>query len=388
MPSGSGVICYAGKRGVVWRIKYRDADGKQQMETVGAERDGITRKHAQAELRERLVKVERGGYRRPAPTSFKSYAETWFAEGETRRRWKPGTVAQYRSVKKRLVDKFGPMPLTAIRPRNVAEYVAETSKTHGAATVARDLAVIHAIFKSAYREELVDRNPAEGAERPKTPPFRPVILEPQEVARVARAFTNELARVVFLTLVLTGLRRSELQRLRWRDVDLVGNVLRVRDSKSEDGIRSVALPASLAEALWQHRRRSNFQGDDELVFCHQERGGVYRAEAFSDALRAALTAAGVEKVLRPFHDLRHTAITNDAAAGSSPIAVMTKAGHANMSTTKRYLHLAGVVFRDEADALERRLLGGRTFYPTEPTSDDVTESEASSEHASRSHVPA
>lgn len=37
---------------------------------------------------------------------------------------------------------------------------------------------------------------------------------------------------------------------------------------------------------------------------------------------------------------------------------MTKAGHANMGTTKRYLHLAGVVFRDEAAALERRLLSG------------------------------
>ena len=38
-------------------------------------------------------------------------------------------------------------------------------------------------------------------------------------------------------------------------------------------------------------------------------------------------------------------------------AVMSKVGHANMATTQRYLHLAGVVFRDEADALERRLLG-------------------------------
>ncbi len=51
------------------------------------------------------------------------------------------------------------------------------------------------------------------------------------------------------------------------------------------------------------------------------------------------------------------AITNDAAAGASEIAVMTKAGHANMATTKRYLHLAGTVFRDEAEALEQRLLG-------------------------------
>jgi len=36
---------------------------------------------------------------------------------------------------------------------------------------------------------------------------------------------------------------------------------------------------------------------------------------------------------------------------------MTRAGHRSMSTTKGCLHLAGIVFRDEADALERRLLG-------------------------------
>jgi hypothetical protein len=56
---------------------------------------------------------------------------------------------------------------------------------------------------------------------------------------------------------------------------------------------------------------------------------------------------------------------------------MAKAGHANMSTTQRYLHLAGVVFRDEADALEDRLLGGRRFYPIEPISADRAEPEPS-----------
>jgi integrase len=56
-------------------------------------------------------------------------------------------------------------------------------------------------------------------------------------------------------------------------------------------------------------------------------------------------------------DMRHTALTNLAAAGASPIAVMATAGHRSMQTTKRYLHLAGVTFQADADALERRLLG-------------------------------
>jgi hypothetical protein len=46
MPSGACVIRYQGARGVVWRVKYADAEGRQVMETVGAERDGFTRKQA------------------------------------------------------------------------------------------------------------------------------------------------------------------------------------------------------------------------------------------------------------------------------------------------------------------------------------------------------
>src|SRR5262249_2572907 len=152
---------------------------------------------------------------------------------------------------------------------------------------------------------------------------------------------------------------------------LVDNVLRVTDSKTEEGIRAIALSPALAEALWQHRRRSNFQGDDERVFCHPERGTVYREDAFAEKFRAALKAAGIEDYVRPSHALRHTSLTHEAASGSGAVAIMAKAGHTDMRITRRYLHLAGIVFRDEAEALERRLLGGRKFYPSEPISPDV-----------------
>lgn len=64
-----------------------------------------------------------------------------------------------------------------------------------------------------------------------------------------------------------------------------------------------------------------------------------------------------EGYVRPFHDARHSALTHMAAGGSTPVAIMATASHSSMATTKRYLHLAGVTFKDEADALEQRLLG-------------------------------
>jgi integrase len=367
MPSDAAVIRYDGKRGTVWRIKYRDADARQIMETLGPSREGWTEKKAEAELRERLVRVERGGYRRPAPLTFAEYEQTWFEEGASRRRWKTSTIAQYRSVRRRLLAFFGPMPLAGIRPRHVAEFVATASKEYSAATVNRDLSVLHSIYVSAKREELVESNPAANAERPKSPRRRWRILEREEVGRVAAAFTDAQARVIFLVLVLCGLRRSELQELRWRDVDLLEGILRVTDSKTEEGIRTIAIPTRLQAELAAHYQRTGFKGADERIFCHPERGTTYDAHSFKEKLDAALAVAEVEGRVRPFHDLRHTAITHDAASGSSAIAVMAKAGHANMATTRTYLHLAGTVFRDEAERLEERLLGA--LEPVESSTD-------------------
>jgi integrase len=229
-----------------------------------------------------------------------------------------------------------------------------------AATVSRDLSILHSLLAWAVVTERVDRNVATGVPHPRPAQRKGNALTPQEVQALARAFTDGQDRLVFLTLVLTGVRRAELQALRWRDVDLIENRVRVVDSKTEFGSRSIAVPPMLAERLWQHRRTTAYGADTDRVFVHPERGTVYRYETFSAALRAAYKAAGMEypEGIRPFHDLRVTSITNDAIAGANPVALMTKAGHASMATTRRYLRLAGVVFADEAEALERRLLGG------------------------------
>ena len=63
MPRGAAVVRYQGKRGAVWRIKYRDAAGKQVQETLGPEPPWTERK-AQRELGKRLAAVD-DGFRKP-----------------------------------------------------------------------------------------------------------------------------------------------------------------------------------------------------------------------------------------------------------------------------------------------------------------------------------
>ena len=70
--------------------------------------------------------------------------------------------------------------------------------------------------------------------------------------------------------------------------------------------------------------------------------------------------------MRPFHDGRHTAITQDAASGNAPLAIMTRAGHSNFKTTQLYIDLAGENFREEAERLGQRLFG---LTPSQERSD-------------------
>jgi integrase len=65
----------------------------------------------------------------------------------------------------------------------------------------------------------------------------------------------------------------------------------------------------------------------------------------------------VTGTVRPFHDGRHTAITHDAASGSSPLSLMKRAGHADFKTTQRYIDLAAETFREDAERAQDRLLG-------------------------------
>jgi integrase len=321
------------------------------METLGRARDGWTKRKAKAELHHRLADVDREGLRRVSPTTFETFAREWLGSYPNAKNLKHSTRGSYETiVDKHLVPEFGSRKLEAISVGHLEDYVAR-KRRNGLAprSISRHLNLLHLILDAARKRGLVRTNPVADVDRPREPRRRWRILSPVEVARVERAFRKlaetadaaerrriEQARVVFLVVLGTGLRRGEILGLRWRAVDLAdsGGALRrvvetwVRDGvdtpKSEAGKRTIALGPALAEELWQHRRASGFSGEDERVFCHPETGGPLPHKRYAETLRAALAKAKGEGQMRPFHDGRHSSITNAAAAdwGRHPDTVL------------------------------------------------------------------
>jgi integrase len=156
-------------------------------------------------------------------------------------------------------------------------------------------------------------------------------------------------RVLIRTAAMTGLRRSELAGLRWRDADWAAQRIRVRHTyvrgeystagKSDLSTRrSVPMADRLVGELDAWSRRTSWTGELDLVFAHPHTGRPVDPNKVSKRFQQACRDADVP-VIR-FHDLRHTFATRMAATGQPLRALQEFLGHADAKTTQIYAHYA------------------------------------------------
>jgi integrase len=148
-------------------------------------------------------------------------------------------------------------------------------------------------------------------------------------------------RALIIAALDTAMRRGELFKLVWRDVDLEGRLIRIIALNSKTARpRTVAITPRLYAEL--ERLRAQAPDDPKtLVF------GV--KDTVKKSFAAACKAAGIEGFR--FHDCRHTAITRMVQAKIAPMEIMKISGHTQHVTFTRYVNPdTGSVYR-AADAL-------------------------------------
>jgi len=372
---------YPGARGVVWRIRYRDASGRRVLETLGPEPEWNARR-AKSELKRRQVDVERAGYTRPDVVRLGDFAAEWLDDYLPSRSLKPTTVASYEgAVNAHLVPQLGHLTLTELErhPELIDRFVARKLRDGlSPKTVTNQLLVLQLVCKRAVRLRLMTRNPVTDVERPRIEQPEMSVLSEVEIARLWTGYGElerdatgtemawwRMARTITFTALGTAMRRGELLGLRWRDVQLLEGRVYVREAlvngrvttpKSRASRRLIELGPRTTELLAEHFVRTAFDREDEWVFSHPELGTPLDPSKLTRAyLRPALQRAGITKPFRAFHDLRHTALTHEAAAGNPLVYVQMKAGHSQSQITERYIHAAQVLFPGAAAKGEARM---------------------------------
>ena len=382
MPRGAAVVRYEGKRGAVWRIKYRDAAGKQVLETLGPEPSWTERK-AQRELGKRLAAVDEG-FRKPERVTFGEFAGRFVREYLPGRNLKPTTTENYGYILRgHLVPFFGDHTLADVeaQPELIDAYVAlEAGRGLSAKTIQNHLLLLNVMLRRAVVWRLIRTNPIASIDRPNVLQPEMSVLTEAEIARLRSAYDELLgeasqaerrwwllAKAIVLTALGTALRRGELIGLRWRSVNLLEAKIEIRETyvrgrfttpKSKASRRVVELGPRTLGVLEDQWRRTAYRGDDDLVFGHPTKGTpVDTSKLAKHYLQPALARAGIKKPFRPFHDLRHTSLTHAAAAGNPQIYVQARAGHSQGSITERYMHAAQILFPGAAERSEARMFG-------------------------------
>ena len=220
------------------------------------------------------------------------------------------------------------LSLYEINSKHFAAYRDERLKRVAPVTVKRELGLMSHILKLARTEWGIPlpNNPVEMIQKP--PPSKPRNrrLEPGEFENLQSAALTSRAAYLWPLVELaiqTGMRRGELLKAVWSDLDLQGRRLTLRDTKNGTD-RTIPLTSRAAQIL------SDLPRADERIFPVTP---VAVRQAW-ERLRARAGIVGLN-----FHDLRHEAISRFFEMGLSVPEVALISGHKDYRMLARYTHL-------------------------------------------------
>jgi len=182
----------------------------------------------------------------------------------------------------------------------------------------------------------------------RTPRKLPVVLSADEVARFLEAVSGLRSRAALTTAYAAGLRASEVAGLLIEDIDSDRGVIRVRHGKGAKD-RDVMLSPQLLGILrtyWRLARPRRF------LFPGRDEGRSINPTVLHAACRSAAKAAGLAKRVT-LHTLRHSFATHLLENGADIRIIQALLGHANLSSTARYTHVASHTIRATPSPLDR-----------------------------------
>lgn len=232
----------------------------------------------------------------------------------------------------RLRARFGSRLASDVSSRDVEDMKTALGEDGLAvATVNHHLKLLKALYNRAIRHGRLSFNPVAAVRLTTENKARNRCLNPEEERRLLHALPSNLRP--FVTPALhTGMRRGELQSLRWENIDFVAGALRVRQDKAGDG-RWVALNRIALDALRAVKRDQRVMSP--YVFCSPEDRFLHNFERY---WRPALRAAALADFR--FHDCRHTFASRLALAGTDLYTVQRAGGWKSQSMVQRYAHLS------------------------------------------------
>ncbi len=254
------------------------------------------------------------------------------------------------SVLRVLIERFGKYRLSEILPEEIERFKRHRSSeitTRGTqrsrATVNRDVAVLSAVFNLAKEFGEIKENPVSSVRYYTGLASRDRVLSDDEEDRLFTHIAGDRRLSQQLEVLLyTALRRGELFKIEWSDLDYSDNeaFINVRAEITKTGQRREVPMFPNVVAIFEERRRElGNVADSDRIFP----GPKTAPSALSFKFRTVCKQLGIEGVT--VHTLRHTYSTRANRFGVGPFAQRDILGHSKLTMTGKYTHPAKETIR-------------------------------------------
>ena len=266
-------------------------------------------------------------------------------------------------VRSHITPALGRVKLEALHKAHIDRLYADLrrAKPQGAglasSSVRRVHAVLHAALEEAVKGDLIPRNPAAHANKPKVQQEEIEPLNTDQAIAFLEAARGDRYEALYILCLMAGLRQGEALGLRWSDIDLDEGTLRVnrqlqrvrRDVDRSGTLefsepknasrRTVGLPQRAVSALRSRRKvqlEEKFASgpawqENGLVFTTQHGGTIEAQNVVNRFFKPLLVRAGLPPIR--FHDLRHSCLSLLAQRGEPIRDLQALAGHATAAFT-------------------------------------------------------
>lgn len=245
------------------------------------------------------------------------------------------------------------------------DHLAESKRTSG--TINKYLNLLTLVFRVLSEKGRITSNPWEGIARKKLKTVSRRELTVEELRGVCEKAEGELKTLLALGLY-SGLRLGDCCQLKWSDVDLVRQSLRVRSSKKGKQVWLGIFPCLLP--LLQEAKTGNTSPFvmPGMAADYDRHASYVTARIQSHFIKCGIDTAGTKAgrsraaVDVGFHSLRHSFVSLLASAGAPLGVVQAMVGHGNPAMTRHYTHIGEQSIRD-AIALLPSILGNASQPP-------------------------
>ncbi|WEI91896.1 site-specific integrase [Enterococcus casseliflavus] len=341
---------------VAWMFKGHVATDPRTGEKVNTTRRGFkTRQDAKKSLDELAYEIKYGVKKKASDMTFEDLYEEWITH--QRSSVKPSTVAiSVRFAKNQILPEFGKLKLTDI---SVPYCQKVLSKWHAKYKMWDSIRKqTGQILAYGVSMEYIDSNPMRKTMRPKHKEYEEKRKfytkdELNTLLNACKDFGNTKQYAFFRLLAYTGMRKSEVLALQWKDIDMFNKELHVNKTvaidehkniiiqtpKTKASRRTISLDKGTLAILndWKMQQRTeylklgyNTSSEEQYVFTTLK-NTLYIPNTVNDWLRYILKKYNLPRITP--HGFRHTHASLLLEAGESVKVVQQRLGHENSKVT-------------------------------------------------------